>query len=201
MPATVYLSTAYLPPSEYFAAIADYDEVLIEREENYLKQSYRNRCYILSSNGIQLLSVPVLAGNLHKTPVRDLRIDYSKRWQQVHLGAIKSAYGSSPFFLYYFETIQTIILENHLYILDLNMKLLMAILRLIRLDKKISFTDKFKPPVGESDDLRYRISPKKSSLYKPGKYQQVFNQNISGSWKLSIIDILFNAGPETKVYL
>jgi len=88
MPATVYLSTAYLPPSEYFAAIAEYDEVLIENEENYLKQSYRNRCYILSSNGIQMLSVPVLLGSLHKTPIRDIRIDYSKRWQQVHLGAI-----------------------------------------------------------------------------------------------------------------
>jgi hypothetical protein len=201
MPATVYLSTAYLPPSEYFAAIAEYDEVLIENEENYLKQSYRNRCYILSSDGIQLLSVPVLLGSLHKTPVRDIRIDYSKRWQQVHLGAIMSSYGSSPFFLYYFEILQKIILENHIFILDLNQELLRAILGMIRLDKKVSFTNKFQPVEGKSNDLRYRISPKKASLYHPKKYQQVFDPDIQGSRQLSIIDILFNKGPETKAYL
>jgi len=201
MPATVYLSTAYLPPSEYFAAIAEYDEVLIENEENYLKQSYRNRCYILSSNGIQMLSVPVLLGSLHKTPIRDIRIDYSKRWQQVHLGAIMSSYGSSPFFLYYFETLQKIILKNHIYILDLNQELLMAILGMIRMDKRVTFTNRFQPVEGKSNDLRYCINPKKASPYIPKKYQQVFNADIQGSRKLSIIDILFNTGPETRVFL
>lgn len=201
MPATVYLSTAYLPPSEYFAAIAEYDEVFIENEENYLKQSYRNRCYILSSGGIQLLSVPVLLGSLHKTPISDIRIDYSKRWQQVHLGAIMSSYGSSPFFIYYFETLQKIILKNHTYILDLNQELLKAILGMIRLDKRVSFTNKFQPVEGKSNDLRYCITPKKASLYNPKKYQQVFDADIPGSRKLSIIDILFNTGPETRAYL
>lgn len=201
MPATVYLSTAYLPPSEYFAAIAEYDEVLIENEENYIKQSYRNRCYILSSGGTQLLSVPVLLGSLHKTPIRDIRIDYSKRWQQVHLGAIMSSYGSSPFFLYYFEILQKIILQNHIFILDLNEELLKSILGMIKLDKKVSFTNKFLPVEGKSNDLRYSISPKKASLYSPKKYQQVFDADIQCSRKLSIIDMLFNIGPETKDYL
>ncbi len=197
----VCLSTAYLPPSEYFAAIADYDEVLIEREENYLKQTYRNRCYILSANGIQQLSVPVLLGSFHKTPVRDIRIDYSKRWQQVHLGALMSAYGSSPFFIYYFETIREIITGNHTYLLDLNKMLLEAILKMIRLDKKVSFTDVFNPVEGNSNDLRYSINPKKPSRYRPGKYQQVFESDLQVSARLSILDILFNAGPETKTYL
>ncbi len=197
----VCLSTAYLPPSEYFASIADYDEVLIEREENYLKQTYRNRCYILSANGIQQLSVPVLLGSFHKTPVRDIRIDYSKRWQQVHLRALMSAYGSSPFFIYYYETIREIIVENHIYLLDLNTELLEVILKMIRLDKKVAYTNVFRPVEGNSNDLRYSISPKQTSKYSPGKYQQVFESGLPVSPKLSILDILFNAGPETKTYL
>lgn len=197
----VWLSTAYLPPSEYFATIAEYDEVLIEREENYLKQTYRNRCYILSANGIQKLSVPVLLGSFHKTPIKDIRIDYSKRWQQVHLGALMSAYGSSPFFIYYFEIIKEIINGNHIYLIDLNKVLLETILEMIRLDKKVSFTDVFNPVKGNPNDLRYSINPKKASEYRPGKYQQVFESGLPVSAKLSILDILFNAGPETKTYL
>jgi hypothetical protein len=122
MPGNLLLSTAYLPPAEYFARIANASEALIEKEENYLKQSYRNRCYILSPSGQQPLSVPVYLGSLHKTPVKDIRIDYSKRWQQVHLGALVSSYNSSPFFLFYFETIEKIILSNHKFLLDLNME-------------------------------------------------------------------------------
>ncbi|MDQ1297097.1 MAG: hypothetical protein QG611_1076, partial [Bacteroidota bacterium] len=137
---TILLSTAYLPPPEYFAHILNTSEVLIEREENYLKQSFRNRCYILSSNGPQVLTVPVYLGSFHKTPVKDIRIDYSKRWQQVHLGAMTSSYNSSPFFLYYFETIEKIIQTRHEFLLDLNLELLEAILKIINIDITVSYT-------------------------------------------------------------
>ncbi len=98
MAGKILVSTAYLPPVEYFSLISRADEVLIEREENYLKQTYRNRCYILSAHGPQLLSVPVYLGSLHKTPVKDIRIDYSKRWQQVHLRAMTASYSCITLF-------------------------------------------------------------------------------------------------------
>jgi hypothetical protein len=201
MPGNLLLSTAYLPPAEYFARIANASEALIEKEENYLKQSYRNRCYILSPSGQQPLSVPVYLGSLHKTPVKDIRIDYSKRWQQVHLGALVSSYNSSPFFLFYFETIEKIILSNHKFLLDLNMELLMAVIKMIKLQVEISYTTDFMPVNKAADDFRYRICPKRKTDYNLKPYIQVFgNENIFTD-RLSIVDLLFNTGPEAVNYL
>src|SRR5512133_2136255 len=106
MPGKILLSTAYLPPVDYIGLITGADEVTIEKEENYIKQTYRNRCYILSPAGPQLLSVPVYEGSRHKILIRDVRIDYSKRWQHVHLRAIVSSYTSSPFFDFYFDRVE-----------------------------------------------------------------------------------------------
>ena len=88
MQGDLILSTAYFPPAEYFSLINNADAVIIEQEENYIKQTYRNRCRILSSNGILILSVPVIKGRNIKAHVKDVTIDYSKRWQQVHLRAL-----------------------------------------------------------------------------------------------------------------
>jgi hypothetical protein len=119
MAGKILVSTAYLPPAEYFSLISHADEVLIEREENYLKQSYRNRCYILSAHGLQLLSVPVYLGSQHKTALKEVRIDYTKRWQQVHLRAITASYNSSPYFQFYFENIDNFISYYTSFLIDL----------------------------------------------------------------------------------
>ena len=124
MQKNILLSTAYFPPVEYFAIISDASVISVEKEENYHKQSYRNRCYILSPHGPQMLTVPVYGGSLHKVPVREIKIDYSKRWQQIHLGAIISAYGSSPYFAFYFEEIEKIISTDFDLLIDLNHSLL-----------------------------------------------------------------------------
>lgn len=196
MTGKVLLSTAYLPPAEYFAKLTDADEVLIEREENYIKQTYRNRCYILSSNGPHLLTVPVLLGSFHKTPVKEIRIDYSKRWQQVHIGALVAAYRSSPFFIYYFETLEKILASGHELLLDLNNDLLKALLGMLDLKIKVSYTSDFAAAGQSGQDFRYSISPKKETDYKPGKYIQVFSHSADYCSRLSIIDLLFNMGPE-----
>lgn len=201
MPGNVLLSTAYLPPSEYFARIAYTEAALIEIEENYIKQSYRNRCYLLSASGLLSLSVPVYLGSIHKTSVKDIRIDYSKRWQQVHLGALVSAYSSSPFFLYYYETIEKIILRSHEFLLDLNMELLMSIIKMANLEAAITFTTGFLPATGAENDFRYRISPKKKSDYQTKPYTRVFNTEEGSFWRLSIVDLLFNMGPDTISFL
>jgi hypothetical protein len=201
MPGPILLSTAYLPPVEYFARLLKAGEALIEAEENYIKQSYRNRCYILSAGGPQILTVPVYFGSVHKTLIRDITIDYTKRWQQVHLGALTSSYSSSPYYLYYFEAIEKIILAGHKFLLDLNLDLLMAVLNILNQDIKISYTSVFKPDEKSENDFRYSITPKKISGYSPGKYFQVFNNENGFIPGLSIVDLIFNTGPEAKSHL
>jgi hypothetical protein len=201
MPGKLLISTAYLPPIEYISHICKADEVLIEKEENYLKQSYRNRCYILAADGSHTLTVPVYLGSFHKTPIREIRVDYSKRWQQIHLRAIQSSYGSSPYFLYYYETIEKIIFSRYEFLIDLNLELLRVLLEFIKIDVILSYTTEFKPASGDDNDLRYTMTPKKRSAYTPMKYIQVFTSIKQSGPGLSIIDLLFNTGPEAISYL
>lgn len=199
MSGKILLSTAYLPPVEYFSHISKADDVYIEREENYLKQSYRNRCYILSAHGQQPLSVPVFAGSIHKTPIKDIRIDYSKRWQQVHLGAISAAYSSSPYFMYYFENLEKIISKNIEFLLDLNMELTVSILNMLKIKSIPKFTGSFTAPGSSENDFRYCISPKKETEFVSKPYLQVFGDSFVPN--LSIIDQIFNLGPGAGEYL
>ncbi len=201
MSGNILISTAYLPPVEYFSRISQADEILIEREENYIKQTYRNRCYILSSHGTHHLSVPVYLGSLHKTPVKEIRIDYSKRWQQVHLGAITAAYSSSPYYAFYFENIEKIILKKFEYLLDLNMDLLQSILTILNSEKKISYTTNFENPSLADNDFRYSINPKKKIIHPVKSYYQVFNISNGFVPGLSIIDLIFNLGPESVNFI
>jgi len=201
MAGTILLSTGYLPPVEYFFRIAGADEILIEREEDYVKQTYRNRCHILSSNGPHLLSVPVYLGSIHKTPIKEIRIDYSKRWQQVHLRALTAAYASAPFFIFYFDEIEKIIHSSHTFLLDKNMDFLSMILKILKLDYRVSYTTVFEPVNKNDNDLRYSISPKKKSDYHAKEYTQVFSPADKFVSGLSIIDLIFNMGPESVEYL
>jgi hypothetical protein len=201
MAGKLLISSAYLPPVEYYSLILNSDEVIVEKEENYIKQTYRNRCYILSSHGPQLLTVPVYLGSVHKTPVKNIRIDYSKRWQQVHLRAIRAAYSAAPYFEFYFEDLETEILKHHEFLLDLNEGLSDLILKIIGVKKPISFSTQF-TPVGVTDsDFRYKITPKDESSYRTKEYHHVFKSQEDFVSRLSIIDLLFNLGPEAVGYL
>jgi hypothetical protein len=200
MPGKILLSTAYFPPTEYFSLIRDADEIFIEHEESYVKQSYRNRCMILTSGGLMVLSVPVMKGGPGNIPVRDIRIDYSKRWQQVHIRALTSAYSRSPYFQFYSKNIEEAILKNRSFLLDLNYELLSLCLNMLRMNRGISYTTCFEP-VGKSRyDFRYIISPKIRSEYKVKPYFQVFGGSVP-EHDLSILDLVFNTGPEAADYL
>lgn len=197
----VLFSTAYLPPVGYFIPINDDVELSIEKEENYIKQTYRNRCYLLSAHGLQLLTVPVYEGSLHKVSIKDIRIDYSKRWQQVHIRAMISSYNASPYFEFYFEQFEKIISGNHVFLIDLNTRLTELILNILGLDNKICYTTCFEKPDTVANDYRYTISPKKESSFRIKKYPQVFESEPSGQEYLSIIDLIFNCGPDSVKYL
>jgi hypothetical protein len=200
MPDVILLSTAYFPPAEYFSLIKKAETIFVEKEENYIKQTYRNRCKILTSNGVQILSVPVKRGRTLKTPIKEVEIDYSKRWQQVHLRALSASYNSSPFFQYYFEQIRREIMKNVRFLLDLNNELLEICLKILQLNKRISYTSSFEQAAERENDFRYLISPKVTSTYCQKRYYQVFREANFESG-LSILDLLFNMGSESSEYL
>jgi len=201
MAGKILVSTAYLPPVTYFSLIAGAKEVFVEREESYLKQTYRNRCCILSAHGLQSLSIPVYRGSQHKTVIRDISIDYSKRWQQVHLGALTSSYKASPYFDFYFEIIEKIISQNHKFLLDLNLELIEAILKILNIKIKVSHTSVFEPVNNRDYDYRYTISPKLRSSVKVKEYFQVFDAGQGFVPNLSIIDLILNMGPDSINFL
>lgn len=201
MAGKILVSTAYLPPVSYLSQIACSDEVIVEREENYLKQTYRNRCCILSAHGPQSLSIPVYRGSQHKTLIRDISVDYSKRWQQVHLGAITSSYNSSPYFEFYHEIFENIISQNHKFLLDLNLELTEAILKILKLKITLSYSSVFEPASNRDYDFRYNISPKLGSSFIGKEYSQVFDTGQGFVPDLSIIDLIFNMGPDSVNYL
>jgi hypothetical protein len=198
------LSTAYFPPVHYMALIARSDEILIEKEENYLKQTFRNRCYILSSNGPMVLSVPVLLGSFHKTALKDIKIDYSKRWQQIHTRGITSSYKSSAYYLFYYDHIEKVINRNHKYLIDLNTDALETLLRITGLTTNVSYTTAFEPAGKAAYDFRYEITPKKKirgTIFNLTEYYQVFKNKSGFVPGLSILDLIFNAGPDSVSYL
>lgn len=200
MAGDILLSTAYFPPAEYFSLIKNAGVVSVETEENYIKQTYRNRCRILTANGILALSVPVKKCSHKKTLIRDVEIDYSKKWQLIHLRAFKSAYNRSPYYLFYFENFEKILLKNHGYLLDLNNTLLENCLEILKINKCIDYTSTYLPPGSSENDFRYNISPKSISGYQYRKYIQVFSQSRFIP-RLSILDLIFNQGPESSEYL
>ncbi|MEA5006569.1 MAG: WbqC family protein [Rikenellaceae bacterium] len=198
-----YLSTAYLPPVAYLKVIAGSTVTFIEKFENYQKQSYRNRCYIYSANGSLPLIIPVVRGGDDRK-IDLVRIDYSKEWQKQHWRAIFSAYNTSPFFDYYKDDLFQFYSdkEKYQFLFDFNTNLLISILELIGLDVKPEFTTEYRECV-EGKDFRDIIHPKRveETENKYGQYHQVFAHKYGFLKNLSIIDLLFNEGPNVITYL
>lgn len=196
------LATAYLPNTLYFATIAQKKKILIERYETYHKQTFRNRTTILSANGPLDLSVPIIRTNGNHTLTSEIKIAYSEKWQLRHWRAIVSAYNASPFFLYYQDELEHILMGRYETLMELNEKLLSLLIRKLKIECDITYTDDYLP-LPEEEDLRVMISPKKemSHLAHFEPYEQVFSTKTPFEPNLSILDLLFNLGPESKDYL
>jgi hypothetical protein len=206
----VLLSSAYLAPIQYFTKLVSYSEIFIEYCESYLKQTYRNRAVILAANGPLQLSLPVVDGPRAKGPIKDIKIAYDHHWQQMHWGGISSAYNNSPFFEYYCDDFAPFYHEKKWkYLVDFNLEIQNTLLKSLNLVVVTKYTDDYWPEGDVPDtiaDFRYSIHPKGQKhvadpSFSPTPYTQVFNDKWDFVPNLSILDLLFNEGPETVSYL
>lgn len=194
-------STAYLPPIAYVAKLAMFDNITIEQHETFPKQTYRNRAEILTANGVLSLYVPATRTNGNHTYTKDIEISYAENWNVQHWRAIESAYSSAPYFLYYKDEIEAILMKRHKYLLDLNRLLLEYCLKRMKIACAVNVSDTYLTDMDEGD-YRNTFSPKRrldSEIF--ATYSQVFDTKFPFQANLSIIDLLFNLGPDSKQYL
>lgn len=192
----ILIELQFLPPIEYFTQLLVAENVHFDIHEHYVKQTYRNRCYIKGANKIERLTIPVVAGN--HTPFKDVQISYEPNWVNHFWRSIDSAYANTPFYIHFAEDFKKIFYKKPKYLLELNEELLTLCLQLLKIKVNISYTSDYKKEVSENIyDLRSIISPKQRyssrPFYQPIKYPQIFGSNFEAN--LSIIDLLFCEGP------
>lgn len=188
----------YLPNLEFFAFVKNADSIRISLTDPFVKQTYRNRCEILLSNKVELLSIPVIKAN-KKAPYRDVKIDYHQKWLNVHLRGLRSAYGKAPFFEYFYPDLEEIFLKKKSFLWELNWELLTTCLYFLKLDVKIEIVDEI-PTESNQKDIRGLWDSNcrywEWKYYDPNPYVQLFGLDFVPN--LSVVDLLFCEGPQSK---
>ncbi len=194
-------STAYFPNVAYMAQMATCQAAAIEAWETYPKQTYRNRAIIATANGTLPLTANVERPSGNHTITKYITICYRENWPMQHWRAIESAYNASPYFLYYSDDVKNLIFSHKHFLIDLNMDILQWCLKKTNLKTAIDTTTDFAKPCGDEHDLRYAISPKVPCQWQFEEYPQVFDTRLGFAPNLSVLDLLFNLGPESGEYL
>ena len=213
------LSSTYFGPVQWYQKLNRYDECLIEQHESFIKQTYRNRMVIATTNGPLALTIPTN----HDTSMamRDIRISDHANWRHVHWNALLSAYGESPFFEYYQDDIRPFYEKKYEFLFDFNMETMEKMIELLDIRPKISLTERYvlseerRVKSEESDggeealsteyrDFREAIRPKHplpDPDFTPGRYYQVYEQKYGFLSNMSVLDLLFNEGNEAILHL
>lgn len=199
------LTSAYLAPVQYYTKFLLHRDILIEIHESYIKQSYRNRCSILAANGLLTLSIPVKKIHGNNTKTKDIIIDYDTNWQKLHFKSIESAYRSSPFYEFYIDDFLPFFTTKTEKLLEFNAQIQEKILKALDFHNQTEYTTNFISQVPDHiTDYREIIQPKskvKDKTFIPKTYQQVFSEKHGFMPNLSILDLLFNEGPNSMNYL
>lgn len=198
---TILIHPTYFPSISHMVAIVAAGNVVFEVQDNYQKQTYRNRAYIAHANGKLLLNVPVKHskdGSRQKT--KDVIAENSFPWQSQHWKSLQTAYRTSPFFEFYEDELESLFTKQVDGLLDHNLEIFVAVTELLGLSVNISLTESYEPNP-EILDLRYLVDAKKESDYSLLPYTQVLQAHHDFLPNLSVLDLLFNEGPNALHYL
>ncbi len=198
---TILLHPSYFPSIEQMAAVAQADKVVFEVEDNYQKQTYRNRMFVAHSNGKLLLNIPIKhnkSGIRQKT--KNVQVEDAFPWQEHHWRSLQSAYRSSPFFEYYEDDLAPFFTEPVTGLMANNIKTFNVLCELIGIEVEVSETTTYQT-TPEALDLRFLINAKRTSTLQTTPYTQVHEGNHPFLPNLSVLDLLFNEGTNALSYL
>jgi hypothetical protein len=202
------LYSSYFAPIENYSVMMKYGGMTVDVGEHYVKRSYRNKCSILSANGVMALTVPLSRSSsddadLTHAAMKDLKVSYDDNWRHVHWQSLVSAYNMSPFFEYYEDDIKPLFERKFDYLVDLNAEAMDIVNRLLMMDDvTINVSETYIPAQTVELDLRNQITPKTHlDDFCQKEYYQVFSEKYGFQPNLSILDLLFNLGPESRVVL
>jgi hypothetical protein len=198
----ILIESHYLPSITYFNALANASLITLEKHENFVKQSYRNRCHINTSQGQTVLTIPLTAKH-GRVSIKDVRIDHTQKWLNNHWRSIQTAYGNAAFFEFYAQDLNSVLFKKFEFLYDLNYHLLSMCLKWLKWEKPIQETLAYNSDINDSLDLRDVINVKKKEEniqhVKVVPYTQVFGNKFVPD--LSIIDLVFCVGPQANKYI
>ncbi|PWH83304.1 hypothetical protein DIS18_01765 [Algibacter marinivivus] len=197
----IVIHPTYFPNIAHFIALAKADEVVFEMDDNFLKQTYRNRTYIYGANGKLGLNIPVIHSQKNRQKYRDVKIFNQDNWQSLHWKSLLSAYRTSPFFEYYEDEIQHLFIDKADFLLDFNLKCFEVICDCLQLEINASKTESYQRDFNDKTDFRHLVNAKKETPNQLESYTQVFTNKHGFIPNLSILDLLFNEGPNALNYL
>lgn len=195
-------SLAYFGPIHYYRSLVKYNSIWLEASENYQKQSYRNRQYIYGANGKLMLNIPVKHSRSQKRlKYQDSQIENDFKWQALHFKSLASAYRTSPYFEFYEADIKPLYSKTYTNIFNFNRDCFEFIINMLSLDLSYATTNEYIQDYRKIDDNRALVNAKNKQAIFSKPYHQVFDDKCGFIPNLSILDLLFNLGPESLSYL
>ncbi|WP_026713417.1 WbqC family protein [Flavobacterium daejeonense] len=196
------LHPSYFPSISHFVAMVQAESIVFEMEDNFQKQTNRNRTYIYSPNGVQLLNIPIKHSRASHQKTKDIQIENDFDWQKQHFKSLEAAYRSSPFFEYFEDDFVPFFEKKHQFLMDLNLEALEIISKCMRMKFDFETTNEYFHEVDSNkfSDYRFLVNGKKDpSVFE--SYTQVFDDKFGFINNLSVLDLLFNEGKFTVDYL